>query len=1351
MMTSHTGAATTPAAAVGRAQYMVRQTVQHLGMIHRPNVALAQYYVDMISRQQATQAAEVVLEKAVERPIRRVANPSLDVLDAALRADIDKLAEQLLGKPRVRTRTEMRWGSKGSFSLDLGQKRGAWFDHESQEYGGPLLLIQRARGRDMKDAIEWGFKWAGIDSSAPEPVAPIQRATNEQRAAEAEKHRLERQAYAQKLWSESVPLAGTVAEKYLTETRGVPRQLFGWPEAFAYHPRSNSLIVGLTDAEGTVRAVQRVILDAEGRKAQVDVQKPTSGMTAGLAVRLPGAGPSGPLVLAEGPETGMSVWAATGYETWISVGSVTRMTDILPTGRPIIVALDDHAVGDPAQVAMHKASIEWAAKGLDIHFARPWSQTRGDKSDFNDLLKAEGTLGVKRRFRKDIVTQIDPADLPNVGVNLREDTHPALLKILKIPRDRALSENEIAHLMNATTTRGENIEGKTYSQYKEKLKDGTTYSLPVGFIDLTWTPDKSVSLAWAFAVSDQQRQVILESHKEAVAKAMAMAETVLGMIKIGDGGNKLEPGFITWLSFDHYTARPTVELVRTDPDGKQYTDPIKVNLPGDPNLHTHCIVPNIVYGQDGKLGSIYSHDLDGKVKQLGAYYQACLATALRRRGGIDVDVDQKTFAARMWDIPGIARDAFSKRTARSETVAKEFAAKAGLDWDTMTQEARSNLFSKSASITRIAKESPDSAINFEAWHSQAEAIGWRPANVLRPGEERGLAPRAERIEAAYTVSLPWLDDAFKSKAVLTEDEIRTIAARGLITTGIEDWKDINRVTLMYRERGVLHNGERTDLVWAPDPEKRWRMAITTALHESEERELISLVRKAAGDQYGSNQVDLRLFKQFADASGLDFTTPAGREQFDAAVQLGSGGRFGLVIGVAGSGKSSVLRPLVNTWQAEGKNVIGMALAWRQTEALEDAGIKFRRAIDPFLRNPTNLTKNTIVVIDEIGQVSTHELLQLVRLQKQIGFSIVCIGDPKQCEAIQAGPVIELMGKALGDASVPKLMTTIRQKGREAEIAGYFREGEVGTAISMKRQDNTARLVPGSRADVVKHVANTWADLTLANADRKDYKLTVMTPTNADAHDISAAIREKRREWGQIGEDLTTIQATDQKGRVTYDLPIAIGDKLRLFGRTNAAFTDGGRGNIGHNGSVLTVTGVRDGGVLLKDKNGREGFVKWTSLAPRGQIKLAYGDVLTVDAGQGISSTEHLDVMPRTKAYVSESRHRERSFMIVSDGAERQQIMNRRPIGDERPITEEDVWQNVIQNLSRKPKQESATGMIARLVNVRRSCVALQEVTAKLNERAPGYWPRAKITQVLTQAVSRVQSMVQERRMEQRPD
>jgi hypothetical protein len=85
----------------------------------------------------------------------------------------------------------------------------------------------------------------------------------------------------------------------------------------------------------------------------------------------------------------------------------------------------------------------------------------------------------------------------------------------------------------------------------------------------------------------------------------------------------------------------------------------------------------------------------------------------------------------------------------------------------------------------------------------------------------------------------------------------------------------------------------------------------------------------------------------------------------------------------------------------------------------------------------------------------------------------------------------------------------------------------------------------------------------------------------------------------------------------------------IFAHTTAAYDDRSRGIIGNNGSVLTVRATGAVGVTLQNAQGREGLVASDTLrdSTSGRIRLSYGDVLTIDATQGLTSTEHIQAMP----------------------------------------------------------------------------------------------------------------------------
>src|ERR1700745_3012503 len=103
---------------------------------------------------------------------------------------------------------------------------------------------------------------------------------------------------------------------------------------------------------------------------------------------------------------------------------------------------------------------------------------------------------------------------------------------------------------------------------------------------------------------------------------------------------------------------------------------------GDMQLHTHVTTPSVVVCEDGSVGGMDMLALHDRVHEVGAYYQAHLATNLRAFG-IEVVLDERTESAKLTAVPDAVCEVFSKRTRDGEAAAREYVKAQGLDWDAM--------------------------------------------------------------------------------------------------------------------------------------------------------------------------------------------------------------------------------------------------------------------------------------------------------------------------------------------------------------------------------------------------------------------------------------------------------------------------------------------------------------------------------------------------------------------------------------------------------------------------------------------------------------------------------------------
>jgi conjugative relaxase-like TrwC/TraI family protein len=947
---------------------------------------------------------------------------------------------------------------------------------------------------------------------------------------------------------------------------------------------------------------------------------------------------------------------------------------------------------------------------------------------------------------------------------LRTDIDPALADALGLQPGQVISADNLAQILSGHRADGESLpvqhQHRNVETYGDNESEEGSVRHRVAYLDLTLSAPKHLSVAWAFAETEAERNSLLQAHRTARDETLRYIEQQIIRGRLGAGGEGgTEPGRAAWITVDHFTARPTQETIRTDPaTGEVFTQLRSAKVAGDPAVHSHCLVPNLIHTQSGRFVAIDTAAFHGRIHEFGAVYQALLARELTALG-VGVDLDPLTNMARIPAIPEFVVDEFSKRSREGEKSARAYAAREGRDWEALSAEQQAAFRKAGTHATRQDKETntPD----LDAWRDQAGRIGWKHRTVLGTGAQ--VKTRAERMDHADREGLPHLAEMLTKRAVIGQGDARLAVAKGFIAAGgLESTGDLGAMVKHWVNDGVVQDGQWTKLLWKEI--ERGKVRITTELHRDQETELIELARKAVADRrHALIQSEI---SAAVERSGVTYRDRHGNSQRAAVETLGTDGGLAVLVGVAGSGKSTgVLKPLVNGWQHRGLTVWGTAQAWRQAKDLRGAGIESAnvRALDPFLEGiadgRTKIDGNSVVVLDEVGRIGTRQLLEALRLREKHGFKLVLIGDDKQATAIEAGPVVDLLRRALGEERIPQILETIRQaKTREQAIAGMWRKGEAAEAIAAKRADGTAELVPGGYRDAVERVADLYAERRKATDDRRDYRITISAPTNLDAHEIARVVRERRRAMGEVGADQARVAVTDGQGNGRY-LDLAVGDRVRLFRRTVGVFAESGRRRpsvAGDNGSVLEIVAIdRGNGLRVKGESGKVAFVSWEALRDRGGTKrvlLAYGDVLTVDTAQGITSDEHIGAMPAGskavtggKAYVAGSRHRVRHYLVGSMGAEMREAQTRRMSGLPQMTPQEstrEAWANLTRNLQRQVEKESALTLLEGVaVSKRKTAQSLQGALRRHEAREAAGQSATTVRQ--TQAAGEVRKAVPE--------
>lgn len=273
-------------------------------------------------------------------------------------------------------------------ALDLHRSGNDWRGEcPACHYGTPTLIVKERRGRIRFSCVSCGdrnqiaaaLEAAGagdhIDRQADTPAAD--------KAAEGRRRKQER---AIRFWTGSGALTGGDPASAYLRNRWVEFAI-GNP-ALRYRPdmphpsnrKLPALVCCIYGPAGEQLALQRIFIDHNGQKADIDPQKAVMGPLWTGAIRF-GTGPA--IVVAEGPETALSAGYLLGLPAWsaISAGNLAKGLILPPAVRRVTIAADNDPPGIEAAEA---AALRWKAEGRTVRIMVP--EKRGE--DFNDVLAA---------------------------------------------------------------------------------------------------------------------------------------------------------------------------------------------------------------------------------------------------------------------------------------------------------------------------------------------------------------------------------------------------------------------------------------------------------------------------------------------------------------------------------------------------------------------------------------------------------------------------------------------------------------------------------------------------------------------------------------------------------------------------------------------------------------------------------------------------------------------------------------------------------------------------------------------------------------------------------------------------
>jgi hypothetical protein len=357
-----------------------------------------------------------------------------------------------------------------------------------------------------------------------------------------------------------------------------------------------------------------------------------------------------------------------------------------------------------------------------------------------------------------------------------------------------------------------------------------------------------------------------------------------------------------------------------------------------------------------------------------------------------------------------------------------------------------------------------------------------------------------------------------------------------------------------------------------------------------------------------------------------------REQVEAVRHATGAAGLALIDGQAGTGKSFTIDAIRQSYEAEGRSVIGIAPTNAVAEDMRANGFGQAGTIHSELfklnNGRTHWNDRTVVILDEAAMIDTKLMAQVTARARDAGAKLILVGDDRQLSSIDRGGMFGVL-KDTYDAA--ELSTVRRQhKNDDRRAAELMAEGNFATALGM--YDSKGAIHWTQNQDEARAaLVGQWAKDSAADPDKSRF---VFAYTNDDVSRLNAELRAVRKERGELGQ---TDHVFDTKhGRADF----AERDRIQI------TRTDKGRGLI--NGAAGTIAKI-DGDKLTVQLDGRAG--KLVEFDAKEFQDFRHGYAGTIYKGQGRTLDQtylyHSPHWRSAASYVALTRHRDSAALFVA--------------------------------------------------------------------------------------------------------
>ncbi len=735
--------------------------------------------------------------------------------------------------------------------------------------------------------------------------------------------------------------------------------------------------------------------------------------------------------------------------------------------------------------------------------------------------------------------------------------------------------------------------------------------------DATFSAPKSVSVL--FGIGDEEvRSQVVEAHEGAV-------EAVLGWIE----------------TQAHTRMRRHGHIVCVDAEGivvgvfRQHT-----SRKLDPQLHTHAVIANRVPAPDGRWLALDARTIKLDQRTLSALYHANLRAEMTRRLGVRWEPPEHGIAEIAGFDAGVLAE-FSQRTADVERRLDEKLCRFRRDLGREpTANERWRLERESVVDSRPSKRHGLTATEFRReWQDRARTLGYDPERLVDKviGRQRGIGGIDSAMSALLVESA--LDSLSERQSTWRPAElVRELAASvpTIVTAGSEQLTDFLQRLADHAVPARCVDISRPVPTVAPlrrdgrpISEAAVDRALTTEAILDEEEQLI-----AWADHHRAGESS-RIRRQVTG-----YTDELTSAQVESVAAVAHGGGLELIVGPAGTGKTTALASAVAHLEAQGRPAFGVAPTAAAAEVLAiETGtaadtldkllVEHRHSARP-AGTAYDLPAGTTVIVDEAGTAATPKLAELARLADQKGWRIVLVGDPRQFSAVGRGGMFAHLVETYGGVELDRVHRFRHHWERQASLR--LRAGDPGVLAEYEQR---GRLHGGTLEQMEAEVITAWQ-----RARHRGETVALMANSTDTVARLNRLAQATRIRIGELDLNRPSMRVGDAR--------VLVGDEVVT--RRNDRILRTHRGLMVKNRDHWTVTEVhRDRSVTV---TGRAGTIRLPVDYVAEHLELGYAQTSHATQGRTVDTALLLIDTPTDSrgVYTPMTRGRDgnHAYVVVED-------------------------------------------------------------------------------------------------------